>query len=339
MDALSDVLRAVRLTGAVYLNAEFSAPWCVTARTDQRFRDAFLPGTKRIIAYHLVVEGAFRAWLPDNPAAAVDVSAGDIIVIPHAETHTLGSANDLPPRSFVEIAGDKMENVTNEVMCVSYGGGGANTRIVCGFLACDDVLTNPLVASLPRIFKVEVGKGSGSAWLTSSLRYAAEEAATSRAGGSMMLAKLSELLFVEAIRLYVEALPEGQKNWLAGLRDRFVGRALGLMHARPAHDWTVDELAREVGLSRSALAQRFSDFLDQPPMQYLAHWRLLIASERLLNTTASVTDVAASVGYESEAAFNRAFKREFGEPPAGWRRARRADPKSSATPRQLPAAE
>jgi len=323
MDALSDVLRAVRLNGAVYLNAEFSAPFCVTARTDQRFRDAFLPGTKRIIAYHLVVEGAFRAWLPDNPGEAFDVSAGDIIVIPHAEVHNLGSAETLPPKSFAEIAGDRMKEIRKEVMCVSYGGGGPNSRIVCGFLACDDVLTHPLIASLPRIFRVDVGKGSGSAWLTSSLRYAAEEAAGARAGGGMMLAKLSELLFVEAIRLYVESLPEGQKNWLAGLRDRFVGRALGLMHAQPARDWTVDELAHEVGLSRSALAQRFSDLLDQPPMQYLAHWRLLIAAEKLLNSMAPVTDVAASVGYESEAAFNRAFKREYGLPPASWRRRER----------------
>ena len=191
---------------------------------------------------------------------------------------------------------------------------------MCGFLAVDEVLSNPLLASLPRLFKVDVRNGSGSAWLESSLRFAAEEAAVSRAGGATVLAKLSELLFVEAVRRCIDTLPESDKSWLAGLRDRFVGRALSLLHTQPAHAWTVDELARNVGLSRSALAQRFSDFLGQPPMQYLARWRLQIAAQQLRDGEKSLADVAEHVGYDSEAAFNRAFKREFGMPPASWRR-------------------
>jgi AraC family transcriptional regulator, alkane utilization regulator len=173
---------------------------------------------------------------------------------------------------------------------------------------------------LPRIFKVDVRNDSGSAWLESSLRFAAEEAAVARPGSATVLGKLSELLFVEAVRRCIDTMPEGKKNWLAGLRDRFVGRALSLMHSQPAHPWTVDELARKVGLSRSALAQRFSDFLGQPPMQYLAHWRLQMAAQQLRDGEKSLADVAEQVGYDSEAAFNRAFKREFGMPPATWRR-------------------
>lgn len=322
MDALSDVLRAVRLSGAVFLNAEFSAPWCVEGRTDAVLFAAFLPASRRLISYHLVVEGSLFAQLSGDDTSAIEVFAGEIVVVPQGETHVLGSASGLRPHPFAEVARDELETNAGEVMKLAYGGGGAKTRIVCGFLACDDVLSNPLIASLPRIFKVDVRKG-GSAWLESSLRFAAEEAGASRAGGAMVLAKLSELLFVEAVRRYVDTLSEGEKNWLAGLRDRFVGCALRLLHAKPAHAWTVDELAQEVGLSRSALAQRFTGFVDQPPMQYLARWRLLVAAQQLRDGAASITDVAAGVGYESEAAFNRAFKREFGLPPAGWRRRER----------------
>lgn len=322
MDALSDALRAVKLSGAVYLTAEFSAPWCVEGRVDAVLFAAYLPTYKRLIAYHLVVEGSLHAQIGDDDASAIEVFAGEILVIPQGETHRLGSTRGLRPTSFAEVAADEVESNAGEVMNLTYGAGGARTRIICGFLACDDVLSNPLIASLPHIFKVDVRKG-GSAWLESSLRFAAEEVSASRTGRAIVLAKLSELLFVEVVRRYVDTLPEGQRNWLAGLRDRFLGRALQLLHRNPAHAWTVDELAREVGLSRSALAQRFSEFLDQPPMQYLAQWRLLVAAQQLRDGAAQITDVASDAGYESEAAFNRAFKREFGLPPAGWRRKER----------------
>jgi AraC-like DNA-binding protein len=300
MDALSDALRAVKLSGAVYLTAEFSAPWCVEGRVDAVLFAAYLPTYKRLIAYHLVVEGSLHA----------QIAADD------------GSDRGLRPTSFAKVAADEVETSPGEVMNLTYGGGGARTRIVCGFLACDDVLSNPLVASLPHIFKVDVRKG-GSAWLESSLRFAVEEVGASKTGRSIVLAKLSELLFVEAVRRYVDTMPDAERNWLAGLRDRFLGRALQLLHTNPARAWTVDALAREVGLSRSGLAQRFSDFLDQPPMQYLAQWRLLVAAQQLRDGAAPITDVASDAGYESEAAFNRAFKREFGLPPAGWRRRER----------------
>jgi AraC family transcriptional regulator, alkane utilization regulator len=206
------------------------------------------------------------------------------------------------------------------VMKLSYGGGGTGTRLICGFLACDNSLSNPLLSSLPPIFKVDMRNDPRSAWLTSSLQFAAAEASEWRAGSAIVLARLSELLFVEAVRRCIDTLPADRKGWLAGVRDRFVGRALSMLHAQPAHAWTVDELARKVGLSRSALAQRFTDLLGQPPMQYLARWRLQVAAQELLNGSKSLAAVAEQVGYESEAAFNRAFKREFGTPPAYWRK-------------------
>jgi AraC family transcriptional regulator, alkane utilization regulator len=320
MDALSDVLRAVRLSGAVYLNGEFTAPWCVEGQADAALCASFLPNSKRVVSYHLVTEGSCWAQLGDEEDSALEISAGEILVVPQGEMHVMGSRLDLPRARSAPLNAEHLETTPGEVMKLSFGGGGAKTRIVCGFLACDEVLGNPLLASLPRIFKVDVRNGAGSAWIESSLSFAAEEAAVSRAGSATVLAKLSELLFVEAVRRCLDTLPEDEKGWLAGLRDRFVGRALSLLHSQPAHAWTVDELARQVGLSRSALAQRFSDFLGQPPMQYLSRWRLQIAAQQLRDGEKSLADVAEHVGYDSEAAFNRAFKREFGMPPASWRR-------------------
>jgi AraC-like DNA-binding protein len=320
MDALSDVLRAVRLTGAVFLNGEFGAPWCIKGGADEALCAAFLPNSSRVVSYHLIAEGTCWAQLPGEDASVIQVTAGEILVVPQGETHLMGSGSDLPRMPASSLTADQLDESPGEVMRLSFGGGGDKTRIVCGFLACDEVLSNPLLASLPRMFKVDLRKDRASAWLESSLRFAAEEASLARAGGATVLAKLSELLFVEAVRRCIDTLPENEKSWLAGLRDRFVGRALSLLHAQPAHPWTVGELARKVGLSRSALAQRFSDFVGHPPMQYLARWRLQIAAQQLRLGEKSLAAVAEHVGYDSEAAFNRAFKREFGMPPASWRR-------------------
>jgi AraC-like DNA-binding protein len=232
--------------------------------------------------------------------------------------HFLGSDLRLEPTPSEPLLAEYLQAHPGDVMRVLYGGGGAPTRMVCGFLACDAVLGNPLLASLPRLFKIDVGQGTESAWLASALGFAAAEAADPRSGTASVLAKLSELLFVQAVRRYIDTLPESERGWLAALRDRYVGRALTQLHAQPAHAWTVDELAGHVGLSRSALAQRFSDLLGQPPIQYLARWRLGLAA-RLLRSGKPLAEVAGTVGYESDAAFSRAFKREFGLPPASWR--------------------
>ncbi|MBS0387886.1 MAG: AraC family transcriptional regulator [Proteobacteria bacterium] len=320
MDAISDVLRVVRLGGAVYLNGEFTAPWSIIGRADQQLCAGFLPRSQRVVSYHLITEGSCWARLADDAGSAVRVNAGELLVVPHGEHHIMASSLDLEPVPSAPMLASELENSPGEVLKVSYGGGGAATRLVCGFLACDETLTNPLLASLPRLFTVDMRNDPHSAWLENSLRFAAEQAAEIRPGSSCVLAKLSELLFVEAVRRCIDALADDRRGWLAGVRDRFVGRALALMHAQPARDWTVDELARRVGLSRSALAQRFSDLLGQPPMQYLARWRLQVAAHELAAGNEVLATIAARVGYDSEAAFNRAFKREYGMPPAGWRK-------------------
>jgi AraC-like DNA-binding protein len=293
MDAVSDVLRAVRLSGAVYLNGTFTAPWCVIGRTDAALCAAYLPRSERVVSYHLIIEGSCWAQLADDPDSAIHLNAGELLVVPQGETHLIGSAVDIAPTPADMLLAGPMAAAPGDVMTLSYGGGGATTRIVCGFLACDDTLSNPLLSSLPRLFKIDVRDDPRAAWLESSLKFAAAEAANSRAGGTIVLARLSEL---------------------------YVGRALSLLHAQAVHPWTVDELARKVGLSRSALAQRFTDLLGQPPMQYLARWRMQIAAQELLAGRKSLAAVAEQIGYESEAAFSRAFRREFGMPPAGWRK-------------------
>jgi AraC family transcriptional regulator, alkane utilization regulator len=319
MDALSEVLRVVQLTGAVYLDAALSAPWCVIVPADSQICAAYLPPSERVVSFHLVTEGSCWAMLPNNPDSALRVDAGDVIVVPQGETHLICSSTDLSPEFLAPLLASQVESAPGEVMTVDFGGGGAATRMICGFLAARDNSRNPLLSALPRLFKVGM-RGSSAAWLESSLRFATEHAASAHAGSATVLAKLAELLFVESVRRYVDTMPEDRKGWLAGLRDRFVARALALMHARPAHRWTVEDLARQVGMSRSGFAQRFADLLGVPPMQYLAQWRLQLAAQQLRLGDRPLAAVAEDVGYESEAAFNRAFKREFGVPPATWRR-------------------
>jgi AraC-like DNA-binding protein len=207
------------------------------------------------------------------------------------------------------------------MMRIAHGGGGDTTRLVCGYLACDRRLCRPVLDALPAILRVPVGTGPATVWLTSLLTLGAQESSAPRAGSDTVLAKLAELLFVEAIRRYIETMPAEQTGWLAGLRDRFVGKALGLLHEHPEHPWTVDELGAKVGLARTTLTQRFTDLVGQPPIQYLTRWRLTVAAQRLRTEPASLSRIAADIGYESQAAFNRAFKREFGMPPAAWRKA------------------
>ncbi|MGO4329128.1 AraC family transcriptional regulator [Cupriavidus sp. 2TAF22] len=319
MDALSDVLRVIQLTGAVHLDGSFSAPWCVIGQADSALCSAYLPASGRVVSFHLVTEGRCWAMLPGDPASALLAEAGDVIVVPQGETHVLGSSTDLLPEFLAPLLAEHVEAKPGEVMTLVHGGGGELTRMVCGFLAMQDNSRNPLLSALPRLFTVSM-RGSSASWLESSLRFATEEAASAQAGSATVLAKLAELVFVEAVRRYVGTMAGDRKGWLAGLRDRFVARALALMHARPVHDWTVDALAREVGISRSGLAQRFTELVGLPPMQYLALWRLQLAARQLRLTDASLASIAEAVGYESEASFNRAFKREFGEPPATWRR-------------------
>jgi AraC-like DNA-binding protein len=214
--------------------------------------------------------------------------------------------------------------MTRDFSVLRAGGGGTTTRFVCGFMSCDPYVSRPILDGLPRIFKVNIRTDRSGQWLESSIMQLVEEAGSGRVGSEAMLAKLSEALFVDTLRRYVMSLPEREIGWLAGTRDSIVGKCLGLMHNRFDHPWTIAKLANEVGTSRSALSERFTSYLAEPPMTYLTRWRLQLASRSLANTPRGVAEIASEVGYESEAAFNRAFKRQFGVPPARYRREKRA---------------
>jgi AraC-like DNA-binding protein len=315
MDALSDVLRVVRLKGGVFLHAEFTAPWCVYSQIEPKDLASLMQSTAHLVLYHYVVEGHMQAQIPGQQPHRIE--AGEVVIFPHNHGHLLGSRLDLPPvpsRNVVHVSPE------GGLWVIRHGGGGEPTKIVCGFLGCDRLDGNPLAASLPQMLRFDTRRGAAAAWMRSTLEFAAAEITGRRAGSETVLAKLSELLFVEAIRRHVEELPQEKSGWLAGLKDPFVSRALGLLHARVAEQWTVDDLGREVGLSRSALADRFTRLIGEPPMRYLANWRLQVAAHQLRNGDTTIARVAEQVGYESEAAFNRAFKRSFGTPPAAWRR-------------------
>jgi AraC-like DNA-binding protein len=200
------------------------------------------------------------------------------------------------------------------------GGGGRATRFICGYFGCERHADHLFLAGLPTMFKINVRGDAAGAWLESSIKHLSSEAASGRPGRAVMLSKMAEALFIETLRRYMEQLPPEQTGWLAGARDPVVGGALVLMHRKPCHGWTADELAREIGASRSVLAERFVRFVGESPLAYLARWRLQLAARLLETTRKTILAVALDVGYESEAAFCRAFKREFGLPPAQYRK-------------------
>jgi len=320
MDALSDVLKSMRLEGAAYLNAEFTAPWCVQAKFGLASVRARLAGAEHVVFFHFLTEGGCKVRLADS-VEALDVTAGDLVLFPQEDKHLLGSDLHLAPVDSASLIGADVAADVDFIQ-IRHGGGGAATRFVCGYLACSRSVCRPLLDALPRLLRIPIGDGPAAALLRELLRVGVRESSASRPGAESMLAKLSELMFVEAMRRYVEDLPPGGKGWLAGVRDAQIGRALALLHGDPGRAWTVDELGREVALSRSALAERFATLVGEPPIQYLMRWRLALAAQALRSGNRAIAQVAEESGYESESAFNRAFKREFGMPPAAWRRER-----------------
>jgi AraC-like DNA-binding protein len=270
-----------------------------------------------LILYHYVVEGELQVRV--EGAEAFVLRPGEVVLLPRNDLHLLGSDLDLPPVMGRDII---QPHKDGGLFSIHHGGDGARTSLVCGFLGCDSVQGNPVISTLPAVLRLNIEEGGAAEWMRSTFQYAADEVATGRPGSATVLAKLSELLFVEAVRRYAETLPEGQTGWLAGLRDHYVARALALLHRDITRSWTVDELSRAVGLSRSALAQRFTHLIGVAPMHYLANWRMQVAAQELRNPGTSLAQVANTVGYESEAAFSRAFKRAFGTAPAMWRQAK-----------------
>jgi len=317
MDFLSDVLRSIRLEGAVFLNAEFTAPWCVRGESGmEMYRDRLGP-IEHMVFFHYLTEGRCKVRLSDS-GQVLDLDEGDLILFPRDDRHLLGSDLQLAPFG-AEGAGQPQVEASEDFIQLRFGGGGAPTRFVCGYLLSSRSMCRPLFEALPRMLRIPIGDGRAAVLLRNLLQAGVRESADAHPGADSALAKLAELMFVEAMRRYVESLPPEGRGWLAGLRDDYVGRALALLHAEPTRAWSVDELARTVALSRSALADRFTTLVGESPMQYLTRWRLALAAQALRSGREAITRIAERAGYESEASFSRAFKREFGVPPAGWR--------------------
>jgi AraC-like DNA-binding protein len=313
MDALSDVLRAVRLTGAVFFDVRASEPWVAESPAGASIVNGIFPGAEHLIPYHVVTQGA--CWTSLVGHAPIALSTGDIVVFPHGNAHVMSSAPGMrgapDPALYRPARGRRLP------FTITMGNGTAEpTRLVCGFLGCDARPFNPLLAALPPVIRVGDRTGTTAGAL---VQFAVSESSAPRVGSEVVLGRLSELMFVDVVRQYLESLPAERTGWLAGLRDEFVGRALTALHQNPARSWTLESLAREVGLSRSALAERFTHYVGQPPMQYLANWRMQVAAAHLRSGTESVAAIADRVGYESEAAFSRAFKKSVGVPPSRWR--------------------
>jgi AraC-like DNA-binding protein len=282
-------------------------------------------GPGQVIIYHLLCEGRAYAHLPDG--ARIPLSPGDLITFPRGHGHVMGSGPRMTPVDLDTVLPAVLE-AGLELMHA--GGGGASCHFICGFLVCDPQLSQPIFGGLPPIIKVSIRGDESGQWLENSLKFSVAHAAISEAGADATLTKLSEVLFAETLRRYVKGLPEGQTGWLAGTRDEAVGKSLTLLHHRPAHPWTLAELARETGLSRTVLSERFRHFLGEPPMTYLTRWRLGLGARGLVSTSRSVAQIAIATGYESEASFNRAFKRQYGLPPARYRKTKAVE-RSEAT--------
>lgn len=329
-DTLSDVLRSVHLRGAVFYYLSFGSEWAVEAPPASEIADAVIPGAEHVMEYHVITKGS--GWVAIVGEPPVRLETGDIVMFPHGDAHVMSSAPGIrstrmdPAWVFATRDDPKpIPIVFHTPHEFSYGAPAPESmnNVVCGFLGCDLRPFNPLIATLPRLLHLPAG-GDG-AWISQLMRQAVQSSQDKRPGGDAVLERLSEMMFVDAVRRHVERLPEESSGWLAGLRDRPVGRALALIHESPARDWTVDTLANEVALSRSAFYDRFVRLIGQPPMQYLAHWRMAAAATMLRQRRASVASIALDVGYESEAAFSRAFKRLVGTPPARWRRIQRGE--------------
>lgn len=315
MDAFSEILSGIKLSGAVFFTAEFSAPWGLTTAASRVIAAKVAHGSEHLVLYHLLTEGSAAIEMEDGTAIAL--VPGDIVVFANGDPHHMSSG--APARPPFPNYGITAKIKARDLSPLRAGGGGAVSRFVCGYMMCDPHLSRPMLSGLPAVFKVNIRTDSSGQWLERSIQHLVDESASGRVGSEAMLAKLSEVLFVEVLRRFIDALPERQSGWLAGARDPIVGRSLALLHRRVAHPWTIADLAGEVGISRSALVERFSRYLAEPPMTYLTHWRLQLAAESLKKTSRGVADIASEIGYQSEAAFSRAFRRAFGQPPGRYR--------------------
>ncbi|HVY08148.1 MAG TPA: AraC family transcriptional regulator [Burkholderiales bacterium] len=326
-DTLSDLLRSVRLRGAVFFYISFRDQWSAEGLAAKQIVGGVMPGCEHVMEYHMLAKGT--AWASVSGLPPIALSEGDIVMFPQGDRHVISSEPGLEPIPASAEWICARQNDPKPVPIAFHQGlrepgvmmptQDADAILVCGFLGCDLRPFNPLVAALPRILHLPASRAGD--WVGRVIDQAVVESSNKRPGGEAVLERLSEMMFVDAARRYLDSLPEDATGWLAGLRDRYVGKALALMHERPEQAWTVDELAREVGLSRSALHDRFVQYVGQPPMQYLTSWRIQLSTRMLRESNRNVATIALDVGYDSEASFSRAFKRMLDLPPAAWRKA------------------
>jgi AraC-like DNA-binding protein len=314
MDAFSYALSAVRLTGAIFFNAEFSAPWGFVSPEPAALAPLLAQGTGRVLMFHLVLEGEAHVRIAGKAEASL--AAGDIVILSQGDAHAFSNGS---PLTMLDTTSEVFGRL-GDLSLTKFGGGGATTRFICGYFGCEHSAERLFLAGLPPIVKAHVSEDAAGQWLEQSIRHLAGEAGAGRPGHGMFVSKMAEALFIEALRRYAEELTPQQTGWLAAAKDPVVGRAIALLHRDPRHPWSVAELAAQAGASRTVLAERFTHLLGEPPLAYLARWRLQLAARLLETTRNTMVQVAGEVGYESETAFSRAFSREFGLPPARYRR-------------------
>ncbi len=346
MDILSDALRVVRLTGAIFFNAELSSPWAFYSPPGEELRRHLHSSSECLTLFHILEQG--HCWISLDGVTAFQMHQGDAIVFPHASSHIMSSLQAPPPSSVHPVPIDLIMNASKDrIPSLAFGGDGERSRFICGYLQCDQRF-NPLVASLPVFLWLCHDHGDDSLvvtengnfppscilpiekghWLETTLQYTIQEVCKGNPGNAAMSARLLEVMFVEVLRRYMQQLPSAYDGWLAAVRDRSVGHVLQLMHTQPERIWTVEDLATEAAISRSSLAQRFTSLVGETPMQYLAGWRMQLAKHMLRETNLSIGEIAARIGYTSEVAFNHAFKRHIGQPPVTWRRRKGLDRES-----------
>jgi AraC-like DNA-binding protein len=324
-DTLSDVLEVVKLTGALFFLVDARTPWVAEAPASTHLVPVILPRAQHVVSYHVIAEGS--CWCESPGHAPLRLETGDVLIVPHGQSYQLASACGLRTGWTLDEALEWFRAMAHGELpfVVTEGGHGSERiHIICGFLGCDALPFNPVLTTLPSLMRVRVHDDSRPR-LKALLEFAVAESNHARPGGRSVLLRIAELVFVEVLRSHLTSGPENDVTWLRGLRDPIVGRALARLHAAPARPWTLTGLARDVGASRSVLAERFTFFVGHPPILYLTRWRIQLAASRLAAGAAPVSAVAADVGYESEAAFCRAFKKVTGVTPASWRSRRRAD--------------
>ena len=305
-DPLGEALHFLRMNGAFYCRSELTAPWGLT-----------LPPMPAYVWFHVVTSG--RLWLEAGDADARLLGPGDLALVPHGEGHVLRSEPGAPAPGILDL---ERELVSDRYEILRHVAGGAPTTLICGAVRFDHPAARNLVAILPEIIQLETSGATHMDWLQSTLRLMAAEARELRPGGEAVITRLGDILVIQAIRSWIETDPAARTGWLGALQDRHIGRAITLIHRDPSRAWTVASLADELAMSRSAFSARFTELVGEPVMAYVARWRMQVAVSALREEGATVGELADRLGYRSEAAFSRAFKRIIGQPPGAVRRSR-----------------